>query len=234
MRSDVAPMNIARLKLFHFPMTRSARVKWLLHEILDDDFDVQKVELYEGEQYRDDFLAINPNHAVPLLEISWESGETSSMIESGAMISWLADVYEDRGLAPAAGSCGRERVDYMQMLHFSASWFDMMLWQLRLHRDLVPPHQRSEAVISTFTTKIEQEVEPQLIARLEKDGFAAGTRFSAVDCILGHNIRWSRFYDLCGHDSFTQYLNRLEERTAYQKAFEDAGSFALKPPSRED
>ena len=31
-------MNIRRGKLYHFPMSRSARVKWLLHELRDNDF----------------------------------------------------------------------------------------------------------------------------------------------------------------------------------------------------
>ena len=38
-------MNFTRLKLYHYPATRSARVKWLLHELLDDDFDVEVVPL---------------------------------------------------------------------------------------------------------------------------------------------------------------------------------------------
>jgi len=41
-------MNFTRLKLYHFPATRSARVKWLLHELLDDDFDVEVVPLSSG------------------------------------------------------------------------------------------------------------------------------------------------------------------------------------------
>jgi hypothetical protein len=36
-------MNFTRLKLYHFPASRSARVKWLLHELLEDDFDVEVV-----------------------------------------------------------------------------------------------------------------------------------------------------------------------------------------------
>ena len=50
-------MNFTRLKLYHYPATRSARVKWLLHELLDDEFDVEVVPLYEGVQYSEDFSA---------------------------------------------------------------------------------------------------------------------------------------------------------------------------------
>ena len=45
-------MDIRRIKLYHFPMSRSARVKWLLHELFEDDFDVEVMALYEGQQYQ--------------------------------------------------------------------------------------------------------------------------------------------------------------------------------------
>jgi hypothetical protein len=44
-------VNFKRLKLYHFPATRSVRVKWLLHELLGDDFDVEVVPLYDCAQY---------------------------------------------------------------------------------------------------------------------------------------------------------------------------------------
>ena len=49
-------MKIQKLKLYHFPATRSARVRWALHETVGDDFEVQNVQLYSGEQYREDYL----------------------------------------------------------------------------------------------------------------------------------------------------------------------------------
>ena len=230
---DTSATEISHLKLYHFPMTRSARVRWLLHEILDEDFEIQRVELYQGEQYGEAFLALNPNHGVPVLEVTATDGNTFSLFESGAMISWLADVYADRELAPPPVTGSVERANYLQMLHFCTSWFDMMLWQIRVERDLTPAEKRSHQVIKNYMKKIQREVEPQLITRLERDGFAAAERFSAVDCVLGHNIRWARFYDLCGQDAFSHYLQRLEERPAYRKAFDDVGGFSLKPPGIE-
>jgi glutathione S-transferase-like protein len=54
---------------------RGARVKWLLHELMGDDFDVEPVALRNAEQYREEFLVLNPNHAVPVLEIAMEDGK---------------------------------------------------------------------------------------------------------------------------------------------------------------
>jgi hypothetical protein len=57
-------MNIRSLKLYHYPATRSARVKWLLHELIGDDFEIQRLDLYDGAQYEPEYLKINPNHNV--------------------------------------------------------------------------------------------------------------------------------------------------------------------------
>jgi glutathione S-transferase len=51
-------------------MSRSARVKWLLHELVGDDFEVETLALYQGQQYQPEYLQRNPNHAVPVLELS--------------------------------------------------------------------------------------------------------------------------------------------------------------------
>ncbi|RLB41134.1 MAG: glutathione S-transferase family protein, partial [Deltaproteobacteria bacterium] len=88
-------METAKFKLYHYPTTRSARVKWMLHEVVDDDFDVEIVPLYEGKQYGDEYLEKNPNHCVPTLEITMPDGRSMHMIESGAMVTFLADAFPE-------------------------------------------------------------------------------------------------------------------------------------------
>lgn len=222
-------MNISRLKLYHFPATRSTRVKWLLHELLDDDFDVERVPLYEGAQFGEDYLAKNPNHNVPVLEITLEDGTTRTMLESGAMISLLADVFPEKGLAPAPGVFSEARADYLQMLHFGTSWMDMMLWQIRLHTHILGP-ECDPRTIARYEKKFQGEVEPQLLARLEKTAFICGDAFSAVDCVMGQNVLWAKAYGLCQPDAFGDYVARLSARPAFAKAYADLGDFSLAPP----
>src|SRR5215468_3262179 len=70
-------VQIESLRLHHFPATRSARAKWILYETVGDAFETVVVDLYRRAQYRPEFLLLNPNHNVPVLEICWASGETS-------------------------------------------------------------------------------------------------------------------------------------------------------------
>jgi glutathione S-transferase len=222
-------MDFKRLKLYHYPATRSARVKWLLHELLDDDFDVEVVPLYEGAQYSEDYLAKNPNHNVPALEITLENGDTRIMLESGAMVSMLADIFPEKGLAPAPHVFSEARADYLHMLHFGTSWMDMMLWQIRIHTHLLG-EDRDEKTIARYNGKFREEVEPQLLARLEKTAFICGDRFSAVDCVMGQNVLWASAYGLCQPEAFGGYTARLSERPAFAKAYADLGDFSLAPP----
>lgn len=218
-------MNAVRFKLYHYPATRSARVKWLLHELLDDDFDVEIVPLYEGAQYEPDYLQINPNHNVPTLEITMPDGTSKHMLESGAMVAFLADAFPDKKLAPPPGELSARRADYLQMLHFGANWMDMMLWQIRIHEHILPEEQRDQATIDRYRSKFVNEVEPQLAARLELTAFICGAEFCAADCIVAHNVGWARLYGLCKDRVFRGYMSRVSKRPAFALAFADAQQF---------
>jgi glutathione S-transferase len=183
------------VKLYHYPASRSARVKWVLHEALGDAFEVQRVELYEGVQYGADFLHINPNHGVPVLEITWEDGRVQRMLESAAMVAFIADAFPEKGLAPAPG-LSAQRADYLQMLHFGSTWMDMMLWQIRIHEDVLPPAERDERTAARYRHKFAQEVQPQLAERLGRSAFICGEKFTAADCVVGHTVTWARGYGL--------------------------------------
>jgi glutathione S-transferase len=214
-------MNIQSLKLYHFPGSRSARVRWALHETYGDDFALESLALMQGVQYTPEFLAINPNHAVPVLEICWGDGSVQHMLESVAMVEWLADAYPDKQLAPAA-TMSRERADYLQQLHFGGVWMDAMLWQIRMHQDLLPADEADPRSVDRAMDKLRSEVEPQLLQQLSTADYMCGPEFSAADIVLGHNVLWARVYGLCQGPPFDAYVSRLAARAAFARAFEDA------------
>ncbi len=223
-------MKIEKFRLCHFPATRSARVLWALYETADCPVEVEVINLYGGQQNTPAYLARNPNHNVPVLEISWDDGSTQTMLESAAMISFLADAYPEKGLAPLPGA-SPERADYLQMLHFCGGPVDMMLWQIRIHEHILPQAERDERTIARYRGKFTTEAEPQIAARLEKHDFICGTDFSAADCMTGHIVSWARGYGLCQDMIFRRYLSRVSKRPAFAKAFADANSFNVQPPA---
>jgi glutathione S-transferase len=221
---------ISKLVLHHFPATRSVRARWALLETVGENFEVRRVELYDGAQYHPDFLGMNPNHNVPVLEIYWQDGTTQTMLESVAIVEWLADRHPEKNLAPLAED-GPARADYLHMLHFAGTWFDMMLWQVRIHEHILPPGERDERTVTRYRKKVAREVEPQLLARLDRHDFICGSAFSAADIVVGHCVFWARGYGLCQDERFGAYLHRLMQREAMQKALDDLDTFTIAPGS---
>jgi glutathione S-transferase len=222
-------MRIRRLVLHHFPTSRSARVRWALHECVGDAFETVRVDLYRGAQYRSEFLALNANHAVPVLEVEWDDGRVQRLVESAALVAFLADAYPDRGLAPPPGA-SPERADYLQMLQFGATTADHALWQVRIHEHVLPEAERDPRTAARYRRKFGAEIEPQLARRLEAGPWICGEAFTAADCVIGHDVVWARIYGMCAGEPFDAYLDRLAARPAFAAAFADAHEFVPAVP----
>lgn len=201
-------MDHEKLVLHHYPATRSVRVRWMLQETVGDHFELRRVDLYGGAQYEPAYLALNPNHNVPLLEIHWGGGEVQYMVESGAIVEWLADQFPEKALAPP-GSAARERADYLRWLHFGSTWMDMMLWQIRSHRHILAPEEADPRTVARYERKFRSECEPQIAERLAQGDFVLGDSFSAADVVIGYDVFWATGYGLCREDVFRRYLDRL-------------------------
>ena len=107
----------------------------------------------DGAQYRPDYLEKNPNHAVPLLEIELEDGTSLRMIESGAIVQWLADAVPEKRLAPPPGPSAA-RADYLQMLQFGAIHVDMMRVDENTRIDVASTTAESAAATNTATLSL--------------------------------------------------------------------------------
>jgi glutathione S-transferase len=224
-------MRIQSLRIHHFPATRSVRALWAAYEVADCPVETAPLNLYRGEHMKPEFLAMNPNHNVPVMEIAWEDGRTQVMIESAAMVVFLADAFPGAGLAPSDLS-SPERADWLQVIHLGSTQMDMALWQIRIHEHILPGDQRDPKTVDRYRGKFLQEFEPQIKARLERSDFMCGDAFSAADIIMGYNVFWARGYGLCQDDVFRRYFSRLSKRKALIQGLADAKDFTLAPPGR--
>lgn len=214
------PASIQSLGLYHAAGTRSARVRWALLETVGDDFQLEPLQLFQGQQYSDEYLAKNPNHNVPMLDITWHDGSVQRMLESVAMVEWLADAFPDKQLAPAP-QFSSERADYLQVMQFVGNWMDSMLWQIRMHEWILPAEQKDADTIQRYRDKITSEVAPQLAGRLNTHDHICGDAFTAADIVTGHCVSWAQSCELLQEPVFETYLARLELRPAYRQAFDD-------------
>lgn len=215
--------TIRSLRLYHYPLSRSLRIRFLLEEI-GCDFELIKVDMLRGEGMSEAHLKRNPNHAVPVLEIDYDNGSQQTLIESGAMIIWLADQFSDVGLAPSVSESAA-RADYLQQIQFQAAHLDMSLWQIRLNETLFPKPVRSEAIAQFNRDKIEREMIPQLEARVTAYEWICGDSFTAADCITAQNVNWMRAYGLGREGPLKDYMKRIMARPAWERATDDANEF---------
>lgn len=215
--------NIQALRLYHYPLSRSLRIRFLLEEI-GCDHDLVKVDMLRGEGMSEAHLKRNPNHAVPVLEIDYDDGTSQTLLESGAMTIWLADSFPDADLAPPVAAL-RSRADYLQMVQFQASHVDMSLWQVRLNETLFPETVRSASIAAFNRDKLEREMIPQLEERVSRHAWICGDQFTAADCIMAQNVNWMRGYGLARKGPLRDYIKRIMARPAWQRATDDAKEF---------
>lgn len=107
-----APGEPLEVTLYHYPLTRSTRVLWLLNELGDKvKFTCKRLELMKGEAHSSEFLRLNPNHALPVLIYKDESGEERALFESCAIVEFLTDALAVGELAPPSG-ISHSRAEY--------------------------------------------------------------------------------------------------------------------------
>ena len=71
--------NFKKIKLYHYPLSRSMRVAWLLNE-MKIPFELKSMKLLEGEGMQPEFLKLNPNHAVPVIEYQIDGEEKENIM----------------------------------------------------------------------------------------------------------------------------------------------------------
>lgn len=199
------------MKLYHCPQTRSSRVLWLVHE-LGLDVELVPVNVFAGEGRKPEHRAVHPHGFVPALE---HDGEI--MLESEAMLLWLADLHLDKGLAPALTSPLRAR--YCQWLVYPPATCDPALEKIMFHSRFLPENKRIPALVEQG--KKTWAIAEKVIERGLGDGpFMLGDTFTAADVSVGSTVAWARFAGaLSDSPVLAAYLERCTSRPAFARAY---------------
>ena len=191
------------LKFYHSPWSRSSGVFWLLEE-LGQPYEIELVDIRAPggvpEAYRD----VQPNKKVPAIE-----HDGVIITERAAISVYLADRFSEAGLAPAIGD--KARGPYLTMLVYCDSVFDPAIsakaqgWT----------YQSNNFSFGLFDDMVKY-VEKKLTAH----PYAAGDDFTAADTQLASGIGFTMniLKVLPALPVFTDYVARLSERPAYQRA----------------
>jgi glutathione S-transferase len=178
-------MNSA-LKLYEFPPTRSIRVRWTLQE-MQLDFESILVNLPARDHHAAKFLKLNPAAKIPVLV----DGELV-LIESVAIVLYLADKYPDRGFTPAGVA---DRGLMAQWLLFAATELEQPLWRIARHTRLYPAARRIAAEIPNARQDF-QEMAKVLDAHMQDRQFVVGDAACVADFVVAYTLDWANELEL--------------------------------------
>lgn len=182
--------------------SRAFRVLWMLEEL--------------GETYRhvpsapqsEEIRAVSPAGKVPVLEV-----DGTCIRDSAAILTFLADRH-GRFTAPA-GTVERALQDAMTFRVLDE--IETPLWFATRHTFVLMPEDRVPEVKATCRSDFARAVEA-LFAEVTGP-FLMGETLTVPDFILGHCGGWAHTANFPEPiPAFAEYLDRLRNRPAFQKA----------------
>ncbi len=182
---------------------RPIRVAWTLEE-LDEPYEVTTMTYEESRS--DEHLARHPLGRVPVLE-----HDEGLVFESAAICLHLADLHPAAGLVPKVGTHDRALV--YQWTVFSPAEIEPPLIEAAIYA-------QQDAERAGLARERFDAATRAVASALDGNEFLVGGRFSIADVLIGSVMSWparAGFPDILP-DSIKEYVERLSERPAYQRA----------------
>ena len=197
------------MKLYFAPSTRAERTAWLLNE-LGLDYDIERYRLGDKAMRSPEYLAVNPNGRVPVLD----DGDVR-ITESTAIAQYLLARYGEGRFAPPADSPGFPV--YLQWLHYAEGMLMGPIGNYVVEAILLPPDRRSEVHAKRALKLLGNLLRAVDVQLSDKDHLAG--EFSAADTVTGHACLISQQIgtDLSELHNVTAYIDRLRARPALEK-----------------
>lgn len=217
------------LTIHHLENSRSQRILWLLEEL--------GVEYEVNRHARDkktslaplDLLAIHPLGKSPVI-----TDGDNTVAESGAIIEYLVNNYDDGRLLPAAGT--PERLAYTYWLHYAEGTFmPLMILSLVMNRIETAP---VPFFIKPITRGIAAKVRDNYLDRnvklnleymdtaLGKSTWFCGEQMTAADIQMSFAVEAAEVYSELT-PNLEEFLKRMRVLPAYQAALEKGGPYKL-------
>lgn len=194
------------MKLYYAPDTCSLSPHIVLRE-LGLEFEPIKVE-NKSKLTADgrDFRSINPKGYVAALEL--DDGQI--LTEGPAIVQYLADLRPERGLAPAAGSWQRVRLQ---------EWLNFITSEVHAGSALLFNTALPEEVRSIFRDRLFRRFDFLQDALCGKE-YLLGSTFSVADAYLFTVLGWCKFFsiELSDWPALSAYMARISARPAVQAA----------------
>lgn len=202
------------LTFYTNPMSRGRIVRWMLEEVgVPYKTEILGFDTMKSAAYK----AVNPMGKVPAIK----HGETI-ITECAAICAYLADAFPGANLAPPTKNRGL----YYRWLFFAAGPLEMGVSNRAMGLE-IPADKLRMAGCGSYA-----DVMNTLEYAVSENQFVAGDHFTAADVYVGSHIAWGlQFGSIEKRQHFVDYLSRLSQRPAYQRAqqIDDAAAKELQP-----
>lgn len=201
------------MKLFYAPGACSLAPHIVIREA-GLDVALDKIVFGEKRLTSDgrDFYSINPQGAVPTLELS----DGSVLTENAALMQYLASLAPGKNLVPMDGMLHWR---LLETLNFVAT---------ELHKGFSPlfrnpPPEQREAVVKNLQSRFKL-----LDGKLADKQFLVGDSFTIADAYAYVMSRWAKRFeiDLSAFPRLANYFDRVEQRAGVQQALREEGLLA--------
>ena len=200
------------IDLYFWPTPNGYKPLIALEE-LGLDYRLKSVDIFRGEQFASDFLAISPNNRIPAIvdHAPSDGGEPIALFESGAILSYLA---EKAGATPDP----RARHEAQQWLFWQMGGLGPMMGQASHFVNYAPeevPYARTRYVDET------RRLFGVMERRLADRPFLAGD-YSIADMA---SYPWARLHAIVGIDidpafpNLADWIRRIDSRPAVERAY---------------
>ncbi|MEQ9879868.1 GSH-dependent disulfide bond oxidoreductase [Pectobacterium aroidearum] len=203
------------IDLYYAPTPNGHKITLFLEEA-NIPYQLHRVNISKGEQFRPEFLAISPNNKIPaIVDTQPAEGDTPiSLFESGAILLYLA---EKHGVL--LSSSLRERTATLQWLFWQVAGFGPMLGQNHHFNHYAP--QPVPYAIERYQQET-QRLYRVLDKHLQDNPWLAGEHYSIADIAT---YPWVVSYarqrvDLDDYPAVKAWYTRISERPATQRAYQ--------------
>jgi len=181
-------------------------------------YNMIKVDVWQGEQFKPEFLKINPNAKVPaIVDHDGPGGKPYTVFESGAILMYLA---EKTGKFLPADKAGR--YEALQWMMFQMCGVGPMFGQYVHFKMFGPP--ASEYSLSRYMTEMRRLFDV-IEQRLAQTPYLGGSEYSIADIAT---FPWTRNREAWGvkdadHPNIARWFKNVADRAGVKKALEVVG-----------
>ena len=189
-----------------------AKILFMLSET-DLPFRTIRIDTAKGEQFSDEFVALNPNSKVPVIvDHEGPGDEPYTVFESGAILLYLA---EKSGKLLPTDPIFRHRVH--QWLFFQTSYLGPMCGQERCFAQSAPK-KLGQYALDRYVSEVRRLLDV-LDKRLAESSYVAGDEFTLADIAVFPGIRLHT--DILGgrhgRDFLVKWMDKIKSRPGFQK-----------------